>query len=112
MSLSVWQLADPSVVESLREDFNTVHTEVDRLRSQLILTEEEMQKQKAKFSTSQTNLSTLTNEREALEEANTRLKDRITRLEVSGLMGRIRELLFDGYCAPSSGLCRYSLRSF
>ncbi|XP_062848851.1 cingulin [Trichomycterus rosablanca] len=75
------QLADPSVVESLRGDLSTVRSETERLRSQLFLNEEELLKEKARFSSSQTDMHTLTNEHEVLEEANTRLKEKITRME-------------------------------
>lgn len=60
-----------------------VRGESERLRSRLLLAEEDLQKEKQRFSSSQTEMSAASNERVALEEANARLKDKLTRLEVS-----------------------------
>ncbi|XP_058244873.1 cingulin [Hemibagrus wyckioides] len=75
------QLADPAVVESVRGEMRVVRGEAERLRSQLVLAEEDLQKERDRFTLFHTEMSTVSNEREALEEANLRLKDKLARLE-------------------------------
>ncbi|KAF7708222.1 hypothetical protein HF521_017279 [Silurus meridionalis] len=75
------QLADPALVESLREEMRVVRSESERLRSHLLLAEEDLKKEKERFTSSQTEMNTVSGEREALEEAQTRLKDKLARLE-------------------------------
>lgn len=70
-------------MESLHGEMRAVRGEAARLRSQLIVSEEDLQKEKEKLVLLQTDMSTVSNEREALEEANLRLKDKLARLEVS-----------------------------
>lgn len=60
-----------------------VRGEAERLRSNLLLAEEDLQKERERLTLFQTEMSTVSNEREALEEANSRLKDKFARLEVS-----------------------------
>lgn len=62
--------------------------EAARLRSQLLLAEEDLQKEREKFSSVQAEMNGVSNEREVLEEANTRLKDKLERLEVSEIIIR------------------------
>lgn len=83
VALSLCQLADPALVESLRGEMRAVRGEAERLRSQLVLAEEDLQKEKERLASSQIELNTVSSEREALEEANTRLKDKLARLEVN-----------------------------
>ncbi|KAF4088522.1 hypothetical protein AMELA_G00083040 [Ameiurus melas] len=77
------QLADPALVESLRGEMCAVRGEAERLRSQLLLAEEGLQKERERIASSQTEMNTVSNEREALEEANSRLKDKLARLEAT-----------------------------
>ncbi|XP_051576505.1 cingulin-like [Myxocyprinus asiaticus] len=75
------QLAEPSLVEALRGELNDTREEVERLRSQLLSAEEELQAEKDKLGYFQTQANTLTHECKELEETNKRMKERITRLE-------------------------------
>ncbi|KAK3571807.1 hypothetical protein QTP86_020586 [Hemibagrus guttatus] len=75
------QLADPAVVESVHREMRAVSGEAERLRSQLLLAEEDLQKERERLTLFHTEISTVSNEREALEEANSRLKDKLARLE-------------------------------
>lgn len=56
--------------------------EVGRLRSQLLSAEEELQAERDKLSSAQAQANNLTHEHKELEETNTRMKERLTRLEV------------------------------
>lgn len=75
-------------MESLRGEMRAVRGEAERLRSQVLLTEEDLQKERARFTSCQTEMNVVSNEREALEEANSRLKDKLARLEVSEIVLR------------------------
>ncbi|XP_016322978.1 cingulin-like isoform X2 [Sinocyclocheilus anshuiensis] len=75
------QLAEPSLVEALRKELSDMQEEVSRLRSQLLSTEEELQAERDKLSSAQTQVNNLTHERKELEETNARMKERIIRLE-------------------------------
>lgn len=63
-----------------------VRGEAERLRSQLLLAEEDLQKERERFTSYQTETNIISNEREGLEEANTRLRDKLARLEVSEII--------------------------
>uniref|UniRef100_A0A672QRC4 Cingulin n=1 Tax=Sinocyclocheilus grahami TaxID=75366 RepID=A0A672QRC4_SINGR len=76
------QLAEPSLVEALRKELSDMQEEVSRLRSQLLSTEEELQAERDKLSSAQTQVNNLTHEHKELEEANARMRERIIRLEV------------------------------
>lgn len=71
------------MVESLRGEMRAVRGEAERLRSQLLLADEELQKDRQRLTLCQAEMNTVSNEREVLEEANARLKDKLARLEVS-----------------------------
>ncbi|XP_051574712.1 cingulin-like [Myxocyprinus asiaticus] len=75
------QLAEPSLVEALRGELSDMREEVERLRSKLLSAEEELEAERDKLRSVQTQANTLTHERKELEETNTRMKERITRLE-------------------------------
>ncbi|KAL0172191.1 hypothetical protein M9458_032502, partial [Cirrhinus mrigala] len=67
--------------QALRKELSDVQEEVGRLRSQLLSTEEELQANIDKLSSAQTQANNLAHEHKELEETNTRMKERITRLE-------------------------------
>lgn len=76
------QLAEPSLVETLRKELSDMQEEVGRIRSQLLSTEEELQAERDKLSSAQTQVNNLTHEQKDLEETNARMKERVIRLEV------------------------------
>lgn len=78
----LWQLAEPSLVEALRKELSDMQEEVGRLRSQLLSTEEELQAERDKLSSAQTQVNNLTHEHKEIEETNARMKEKIIRLEV------------------------------
>ncbi|XP_026105389.1 cingulin-like [Carassius auratus] len=75
------QLAEPSLVEALRKELSDMQEETDRMRSQLLSTEEDLQTERNKLSSAQTQANHLAHEHKELEETNMRMKERITRLE-------------------------------
>uniref|UniRef100_A0A8C0Y7C2 Cingulin n=1 Tax=Cyprinus carpio carpio TaxID=630221 RepID=A0A8C0Y7C2_CYPCA len=75
------QLAEPSLVEALRKELSDMQEEVGRMRSQLLSTEEDLQTERDKLSSAQTQANHLAHEHKELEETNMRMKERITRLE-------------------------------
>ncbi|XP_059363718.1 cingulin-like [Carassius carassius] len=75
------QLAEPSLVEALRKELSDMQEETGRMRSQLLSTEEDLQTERDKLSSAQTQADHLAHEHKELEETNTRMKERITRLE-------------------------------
>uniref|UniRef100_A0A673JDU8 Cingulin n=1 Tax=Sinocyclocheilus rhinocerous TaxID=307959 RepID=A0A673JDU8_9TELE len=75
------QLAEPSLVEALRKELSDMQDEVGRMHSQLLSTEEDLQTERDKLSSAQTQANHLAHEHKELEETNMRMKERIIRLE-------------------------------
>lgn len=75
------QLAEPSLLEALRKELSEAQEEVERLRSRLLSAEEELQSESNKLGSLQSQSISLSQEHRDLEEANSRMKERITRLE-------------------------------
>ncbi|XP_016327304.1 cingulin-like [Sinocyclocheilus anshuiensis] len=75
------QLAEPSLVEALRKELSDMQEEVGRMRSQLLSTEEDLQTERDKLCSAQTQANHLAHEHKELEETNMRMKERIIRLE-------------------------------
>ncbi|XP_076826612.1 cingulin isoform X2 [Brachyhypopomus gauderio] len=74
-------LADPSLVQSLREELSAARGNAERLRVQLLSAEEELQKERGSLGSAHTLIQTLTQEQEAVQQSSARLTDRAARLE-------------------------------
>ncbi|XP_041961821.1 cingulin [Alosa sapidissima] len=74
-------LAEPSLVEALRVELKEAESECVHLRGRLADQDEELQTERERLMSTQTQLHTLRHQREEQEDAHTRLREKLTRLE-------------------------------
>ncbi|XP_062395093.1 cingulin [Sardina pilchardus] len=75
------KLAEPSLVEALRVELKDAQSEAEQVRGRLAERDEELQTERERLLSAQTQLHTLRDQREEQEDAHTRLREKLTRLE-------------------------------
>ncbi|XP_038850978.1 cingulin-like isoform X2 [Salvelinus namaycush] len=75
------QLPDPSVVSGLQSELTDARGERDRLGEKLASTEQELQSNTERLARTQTELNALRDSQQEQEAANTRLREKLSRLE-------------------------------
>lgn len=83
---SCLQLPDPAIISELEQKLDETRSEASRLKETLSLAEEELEASKTRLSRAQMDVKSLQDAKQEQEEANTRLKDKLSRLEVGHIL--------------------------
>lgn len=80
--ISFFQLPDPSTLSELEQKLGDAQSEASQLKDKLTLVEEELEASKSHLHRSQMDLMTFEDAQQEQKEANIRLKEKLSRLEV------------------------------
>lgn len=76
------KLPDPAIISELEQKLGEAHTEASKLKEKLSLAEEELEANKMHLSRAQSDLKSLQDAELEQKEGNTRLREKLSRLEV------------------------------